>query len=243
MQPQTLKPEQVDLTGADEGCPVLFHSDTLHDVASPVNQLSTMLALLQKRCTGNGGDDDVMFDLIQSSAARLRTLMGGLQAFVRVLDTPVPHRVCETRDLMTAAVSAASPLIQETGARIHYGDLPRVNCDPNQMLYALSCLIDNAIKFRGESPPEIHLSATEEEDAWLFSCRDNGIGIEPKFGQRIFHLFKRLNGDKYPGAGAGLAICRAIVNRHGGRIWLDAKSAPESAQGATFLFTLPKEAI
>ena len=236
MQPQMHKPGRVEMCGDSDGCLVRFHPDTLHDLSGPVNQLSTMLALFQKRYrTTPDGDDDVIFGMIQAAAGRLRSLMGGLQAYTRVVDAPGPHRLCEVESLLAAAVSSLGAGIRESGAVITHGKLPQLNCEPNQIVHALASLIDNSIKFRSESRPEIHLSAEPDEHEWVFSVRDNGIGVDPKHGERIFHLFKRLNGDKYAGAGIGLAICRAILARHDGRIWLETPSGG----GATFVFTLP----
>lgn len=196
-----------------------------------------MLALFQKRYQASAdGDDEVIFGLIQAAAGRLQSYMRGLQNYARIVDAAGPYRVCDAGDLLVAALSSIGPQIHECDARITHDDLPEVNCDPNQIVYALACLIDNSIKFRSEDRPEIHLSVAGDDDAWLFSLRDNGIGIDPKNGERIFHLFKRLNGDKYGGAGVGLAICKAIVAQHGGRIWL----GTNRGAGATFQFTLPK---
>jgi chemotaxis family two-component system sensor kinase Cph1 len=119
---------------------------------------------------------------------------------------------------------------------ITHDKLPELSCDPNQIVQAFACLIDNAIKFRSASRPEIHLSAVPDENDWIFSVRDNGIGIDPKHGERIFHLFKRLNGDKYAGAGVGLSICKAVITRHRGRIWL----GTHTERGAIFHFSLPR---
>ena len=232
MQPLMQKPE-LDTPAATEGCPVPFHSDSLHDFSSPVNQLSTMLALLQKR-SASGGDDQVIFDLILSSAARLRAMTAGLQNYVRTVESASPFRICEGEAVLDAAVSSVGPAYHDSRAKITHDPLPRLFCDPGQIASVLASLIDNAIKFQGEAPAEIHISAVASDQDWIFSVHDNGIGIEPKNGDRIFHLFKRLNGEKYPGAGIGLAIARAVIARHGGRIWLG------DGPGTTIHFTLPR---
>ena len=104
------------------------------------------------------------------------------------------------------------------------------------MLQLFQNLVGNAIKYVGKTPPHVHVSATRQEDAWLFSVRDNGIGIDPQYKEQIFGLFKRLHRhDEYDGTGVGLAICQKIVERYGGRIWVES----ELGQGADFRFTLP----
>ena len=125
--------------------------------------------------------------------------------------------------------------IAESGALITHDALPEVTADASQMRQLLQNLLSNAIKFRGEQPLQIHVSARRQENAWLFSVRDNGPGIEPQYFERIFVIFQRLvTRDEYPGTGIGLAVCRKITDRHGGRIWLKS----EADNGATFFFTI-----
>ena len=126
--------------------------------------------------------------------------------------------------------------IQETGAEITHSELPAVQADPSQLAQLFQNLLGNAMKFRGEAPPKVHVDARREGKAWRFSVSDNGIGIDPKFQDQIFEVFRRLhNRQQYEGTGIGLAICKKIVDRHGGRIWVES----QPGQGATFSFTLP----
>jgi len=126
--------------------------------------------------------------------------------------------------------------IQSSGATVTHDGLPVVLADAPQLELVFQNLLSNAIKFRGESPPIIHMSAQRDGYEWIFAVRDNGIGIAPQFADRIFVMFKRLHGpDRYPGTGIGLAICKKVVERHGGRIWVES----EIGRGATFFFTLP----
>jgi light-regulated signal transduction histidine kinase (bacteriophytochrome) len=126
--------------------------------------------------------------------------------------------------------------IRENNAQITVKPLPTVTANPQQMMQLFQNLIANALKFRGEAPPSILIQAELKHEEWLFSVQDNGIGIKPQYLERIFVIFQRLHSrDKYPGTGIGLAICRKIVERHGGRIWVES----ELGRGTTFYFTLP----
>jgi len=222
-----------------EDCFMPLHSDSLHDLSSPVNQVCAMTDLLRRRHPEKPeGDDEIVWSLIHDAAARLRGLMGALQTYARLVGSPCSFSLCDGNALLASALASIGALVRETGALVTHDSLPRVTCDPNQMVYALASLIDNAIKFRGASQPEIRVSARSNEgDHWLFSVRDNGIGIDPKHSESICRMFKRINGDRYAGSGAGLAIARRIMELHGGRIWLES----ELGRGATFFFTLPRE--
>ncbi|HEY3475125.1 MAG TPA: ATP-binding protein, partial [Anaerolineales bacterium] len=123
----------------------------------------------------------------------------------------------------------------DSGATLTRDPLPVVLADAMQMVQLLQNLIANALKFRGPKPPRVHIGVRRQEENWLFFVRDNGIGIDPQYGERIFVIFQRLhNRSEYPGTGIGLAICRKIVERHGGLIWVES----EPGNGATFYFTL-----
>ena len=131
-----------------------------------------------------------------------------------------------------------SVTIEENNAAIAASSLPTVQANPRQMRQLLQNLIGNGIKFHGSAPPRIHIEAQLQDDQWLISVSDNGIGLDPKFAERIFRIFQRLHGrGEYAGTGIGLAICRKIVEGHGGRIWVES----ELGQGATFYFTIPRE--
>ena len=141
---------------------------------------------------------------------------------------------CETvLDLTLANLQFA---IEENSARVTHDPLPTVLADQSQLVQLFQNLIANAIKFRGEEAPHVHLAAERHEGGWLFSIRDNGIGIDEEYGERIFEIFQRLHGrDDYSGTGIGLAICKKIVDCHGGRIWVTSNPGG----GSAFYFTLP----
>jgi chemotaxis family two-component system sensor kinase Cph1 len=125
--------------------------------------------------------------------------------------------------------------IESTGARITFDALPTIHMDETQLIQLLQNLISNAIKYRRSVPPEIHISAREAGPEWIFSMRDNGIGIDMKYADQIFAVFKRLHGRDYPGTGVGLAVCKKIVERRGGRIWVESVLG----EGSTFYFAIP----
>jgi len=134
------------------------------------------------------------------------------------------------------AVGNLQAAIEESKAAVTYDELPTVMVDTTQMISLFQNLIDNAIKFRSEEAPRIHIPAERKGDEWVFSIRDNGIGIDPKDSERIFVMFQCLHGSTaYPGTGMGLAICKKIIERHGGRIWVES----ETGKGSTFYFTMP----
>jgi chemotaxis family two-component system sensor kinase Cph1 len=134
------------------------------------------------------------------------------------------------------AIGNLQTAIEESNAVVTYDELPTITANTSQMISLFQNLIDNAIKFRSEEAPRIHISAERKGKEWIFSIRDNGIGMDPNDLGRIFEMFQRLHGStEYPGTGMGLAICKKIIERHGGRIWVES----ESGKGSTFYFTMP----
>ena len=138
---------------------------------------------------------------------------------------------------MAEVMFALSASIQASGAEITYDPLPSVWVENRSLITLLQNLVGNAIKYGGQDPPRIHISAEAAGANWRFSVRDNGIGIAPEYHERIFGIFKRLHGKEIPGTGIGLAICQRIVQWHGGEIWVES----EPGSGSAFFFTLPQE--
>jgi light-regulated signal transduction histidine kinase (bacteriophytochrome) len=142
----------------------------------------------------------------------------------------------DSETVLKEALSNLATVIQESGGVVTHGALPTVAADPTQLLQVFQNLIGNAIKYRGERPPEVHIDVEHRAGEWQFTMRDNGIGIDPQYFERIFGIFQRLHTRReYPGTGIGLALCKKIIERHGGRIWV--ASQPE--EGSTFCFTIP----
>jgi light-regulated signal transduction histidine kinase (bacteriophytochrome) len=215
---------------------VTLNSDALHDLVGPMNQLRSMADLLLKKHRGKFDDEtEALFGFIQAASDRLQNLVAGLRRHTRIVGQHQPARMFDANAILAGAVAMIQPTVEQTGAEVTHEPLPEVYGDPTQICYVFVSLIDNSIKFRSEQPPQIHVAAAAEENAWVFSVRDNGIGIDPKHADRIFGVFKRVYNDAYPGAGMGLPITKRIIERHGGRISLES----HLGEGSTFFFTLP----
>jgi light-regulated signal transduction histidine kinase (bacteriophytochrome) len=166
----------------------------------------------------------------------METLINDLLAYSRVGTEAQPLVPTECELVLTNVLADLSIAIVESGAVVTHDPLPLVEADATQLAQLLQNLIANGIKFHGERNPIIHVGATKEAGVWTFSITDNGIGIEPQYFERVFQVFQRLHTRKeYQGTGIGLAICKKIVERHGGRLWIES----QPGQGSAFFFTLP----
>ena len=168
----------------------------------------------------------------------MNTLIDDLLAFSRVGTAPRQLAVISARSALDCALEHLGPAIDDAGATIRSHDLPDVWGDAGQLSQLFQNLVGNALKFRNSRPPEVEVGARAEGAVWRFWVRDNGIGMDPKHAERIFVIFQRLHRKEYPGTGIGLAICKRIVERHGGAIWVES----EPGNGATFFFTVPQTA-
>ncbi len=210
-----------------------------HDLQEPLRMVSSYTQLLARRYKGKlEPDADEFIEFAVDGCNRMMGMIQALLVYSRVGTRGKDFEPVNCEDVFDKALSNLQVAIEEKGAEVTHDPLPTVPGDDTQLLQLFQNLIGNAIKFCDEEQPRVHVSATEHDEDWLFSFSDNGIGIDPQFKERIFVIFQRLHGKgEYKGTGIGLAVCKRIVERHGGRIWV--KSEP--GKGATFCFTIPKE--
>lgn len=210
-----------------------------HDLQEPLRTVSSFVQLLARRYEGKlDSDADQFMYYITDAADRMQTLIDDLLTYSRVQTRAKEPRRLSAEVPLLRALASLQGAIAESGAVVTHDPLPVVKVDAGQLARVFQNLIGNAIKFRSERPCRIHVSVSEGEDDWTFSVSDNGIGFDPQFSERIFAMFQRLHTRaEYPGSGMGLAICRKIVERHGGRMWAES----EEGVGARFCFTLPKD--
>ena len=168
---------------------------------------------------------------------RMERLINGLLTFSRVGTKGGNFVPADLNALLDDALRNLQASLKTAQAQVTHDDLPTLPADATQVTQLFQNLIGNAVKFRGEQPPQIHVGVRREPNRWVFSVQDKGIGIEPQYFERIFQPFQRLHTrSHYPGTGIGLAICKRIVERHGGTIWVES----QLGQGATFFFSLPE---
>jgi light-regulated signal transduction histidine kinase (bacteriophytochrome) len=208
-----------------------------HDLQEPLRMVSSYTQLLARRYQGKlDADADDFIGFAVDGANRMQRLIQDLLTYSRVNTRGRPFAPTDCNEVLAQVKLNLSLAIEENGATIRYDKLPTILADDGQLIQLFQNLIGNAIKFHGEEPPRIEVSARQTEGEWLFSVADNGIGMEPQYHERIFVIFQRLHGrSSYPGTGIGLAVSKRIVGRHGGRIWVE--SAP--GEGSTFYFTIP----
>ncbi|MBF0561395.1 MAG: PAS domain S-box protein [Alphaproteobacteria bacterium] len=208
-----------------------------HDLREPLRTVTSYLQLLTQSAGGRLTDDEREFiGFALSGAQRMLALIKDLLEYSRIGAKGQQLAPTDCRQAVDAALANLGTLVEECGAAVVIGDMPVVMADRTQLVRLFQNLIDNALKYRDpDRPPLVRLSARRDGKGWVISVNDNGIGIESKYFERIFIIFQRLHSyDKYDGTGIGLAACKKIVERHGGRIWLE--SMP--GVGSTFIFTL-----
>jgi signal transduction histidine kinase len=213
-----------------------------HDLQEPLRKVASFCQLLQQRYGGQlDARADQYIGFAVDGARRMQDLINDLLSFSRVgrVETPFTDVDCEL--LLTSVRADLGRAIDESGSEIVSGPLPTVRADAGLLRLVFQNLIANAIKFRAEAAPVVHLDAERDGEFWRVRCSDNGIGIDAEYEERIFVLFQRLHPrTQYEGTGIGLAMCRKIVEYHGGRMWLDTENTRDG-EGSTFYFTLPAE--
>jgi signal transduction histidine kinase len=208
-----------------------------HDLQEPLRMVAAYTQLLSERYRGKLDENaDKFIGYASEGALRMQVLIQDLLAFSRVGRANASYTSVDCNAVVEEVRKTLGPAIQESGAVMSHADLPTVWADRTQMTQVFQNLTGNAIKFRGEKPLIVSIKAEKGGENWLFSVSDNGIGISPEFAENIFVVFQRLHTrTEYPGNGIGLAICKKIIERSGGRIWVES----QAGSGSTFKFTLP----
>jgi signal transduction histidine kinase len=212
-----------------------FTSIASHELQEPVRMMERYARLLAEELAGKlDGETGELLETITAAARRLRLLIESLLALCRVETRELRTETASAETVLARALADLQEMIEESGAVIESSPLPEIAGDLQQIAQVFGNLLSNAIKFRGSEPPRVHVSAERGSREWIFAVRDNGRGLPPAEAESVFAIFKRLH-PEVPGSGIGLALCRKIVERHGGRIW--AKPLPSG--GSAFFFTLP----
>jgi signal transduction histidine kinase/HAMP domain-containing protein len=210
-----------------------------HDLQEPLRNVTSCMQLLEKGYKDKlGSDADQLIKYAVDSVARMKTLIQDLLAYSRVATRAKPPQLTNCEEILEHTLLNLRSLVKETGAVVTHDPLPKVRADSTQLLLVFQNIIGNALKFRGAAPPQVHVAAVRDRGDWIFSVKDNGIGIESRHLDRIFVIFQRLHRmTSYEGTGMGLAFVKKIVERHRGRIWVES----QPGKGSTFYFSIPVE--
>lgn len=214
-----------------------FAYSASHDLQEPLRMVATFSQLLQMKYAGNLDDQaDIIIGHCVDGATRMGRLIRDLLEYTRAAAiSEAPSEIVDLNEALQAALSNLRTSIEESQAAVTHDPLPSLQAEPVHLQQIFQNLVSNAIKYRGQEPPRIHVGASRRNGTWEFSVRDNGIGIEPYYQEQVFGLFKRLHsGSRYSGTGLGLAICKKLVERYHGQIWVESKLG----EGATFFFTV-----
>ena len=209
-----------------------------HDLKEPLRMVSSYAQLLARRYKGRlDVDADTFIDYLIDGTQRMKELIDALLRYSSQAARARTVEMVNCEQILHVTLKSLATIIAEKIATVTHDPLPTLKTDPIQLAQLFQNLIANALKFHGDAPPRVHISAKRHGPEWHFSVQDNGIGIEAQYAERIFVIFQRLNlREEYPGTGIGLAICREIVVAHGGRIWVES----EPGRGSTFHFTIPE---
>jgi|GEM_PF-1900503 signal transduction histidine kinase len=210
-----------------------------HDLQEPLRMVSSFTQLLSKKYKGQLSEEaDSYINFAVNGASRMQILINDLLEYSRVTRKGKPLELTESSTAVNQAILNLKRKIEDGQVVVNYSDLPKVLADETQLTRLIQNLIDNAIKYKSDEIPQIDIKAEETDNEWKFSVSDNGIGIDMEYREKIFEIFERLHSiSKYPGTGIGLSICKKIVERHGGKIWIE----NNKTKGVTFYFTLNKK--
>jgi light-regulated signal transduction histidine kinase (bacteriophytochrome) len=233
--------ERTDALGRSNAELEQFAYVASHDLQEPLRMVSSYVQLFERRYAGQVDPQAKKYiDYAVEGAKRMQALIAGLLEFSRVGRIDEPFGPVDTSAALDQALVNLRSAIEESRAVVTRGPLPTLTGSAGRLTQVFQNLVGNAVKFhRRDEAPSIHVSATPRPGDWLFDVKDNGIGIDPQYLDRIFVIFQRLHTRaEYPGTGIGLSICKKVIEHHGGRIWVDSRLG----EGATFHFTLPREA-
>lgn len=232
------KMEELARSNAELG---LFTYVASHDLLEPLRTVGGNVQLLARKLSAEQDEEtnrQLAFAL--GGVRRMQALIEDLLAYSRVGTEGRVFVEMDSAEAAQEAIQALSLAIEESGGTVRVGPLPRVVGDRSQLVQLFQNLLSNAIKFHGSEPPQVDIEAERDGAAWVFTVRDQGIGIESQYAEHVFTIFQRLHTrEEYPGSGIGLAVCRKIVERHGGRLWVDS----EPGQGSAFRFTIPTRGL
>ena len=208
-----------------------------HDLREPLRMIVNYLGLLERKYKGNLDETaDKYIGFAVDGGIRMQNMISDFLTYSRVSNLSKPMVPIKMEEVLSKSLLDIDSLVKDSRASITHDPLPEILANETHMIQLLQNLIGNSIKYRGQAAPTIHISAKRDGDMWLFSVKDNGIGIAPRYNEKIFEMFQRLNtGERNEGTGIGLAIAKRIVEKHGGKIWV----VSEEGKGATFFFTLP----
>ncbi|MFC2071827.1 ATP-binding protein [Chloroflexota bacterium] len=207
-----------------------------HDLQEPLRMVTSYTQLLEKRYKDRlDADAHDFIGYAVDGATRMQRMINDLLTYSRVGTQGKDSLPTHCEDVLSQVAVNLKLAIEESGALVTHDPLPTVMADESQLVQLFQNLISNAIRYRNRESPRIHVSAEQKGDEWFFSVSDNGIGIESQYFDRIFQVFQRLHSGSHRGSGIGLAVCRKIIERHGGRIWVES----EIGKGSTFYFTIP----
>jgi PAS domain S-box-containing protein len=208
-----------------------------HDLQAPLRSIAAFAQFLQKDYQGRLDDQaDDYINRMVGSVKNMQTMIGDLLAYSRVESQSVSFHPVDLNQVCDDLVEMLRTMLEDTDGEVSHEELPTVAGEHSQLVQLMQNLIGNSIKYHGDQPPRVHVSAEWKDDAWTIAVRDEGIGIDAKNHDKIFEIFCRLHTEQeYSGTGIGLAICRRIVHRHGGQMWLES----QPGEGSTFYFSIP----
>ena len=214
-----------------------------HDLQEPLRKVASFCGLLQQEYSKKLDDEGrIYLDFAIDGASRMSTLVQDLLRYSKIGSEVSLDQNADSEAAIKLAIANLGAAIADSKGEVTFDRLPELIAEPREIAQLFQNLIGNAIKYRSDEPPKIHVSVEDKDECWQFSIADNGIGIKPEFRDRIFRIFQRLHSrSEHSGTGVGLAICKRVIDQLGGKIWVESNSTSDSEHGSTFCFTVPKK--